>query len=500
MGDVISFPGKDPPATTDVEALAHQLMEQAGSPQEALRLLQEMTGVGLFGSTLREPRFRRPDLLLQRDERVCYVVRIDLDGARPPIWRRLRLASDLTLDQVHQVLQIAMGWTDSHLHHFVMGPDTKDMWVEPFVTPFDIEEGEDGIPEADVRLDQVVSEPGHRLFYVYDFGDSWHHTLKLERVEPWDDDAPVAECVAGRRACPPEDVGGLGGYGDVCELLAGRTPAHMADDPEWCERVLAWLPPGYDPAVFSVDDVNAQLAEGPIPDLTEWHPAITDLLLRCGGSGLSGMGRLITYALRAGGELSDEQVAAAVSPYRTLVAALGDGVTLTAAGYLPPRIVEQLVTELDLKDRWIGRSTREDSTYPILQLRESATKLGLARKHRGRLSATNIARRFFDDPRRLLAHIGSRLPYGRPEEQDAGMLTLLYAAADAPDDPELDPISLMADIGWRVMGDHFARAVVTWSSETLATLEILGGRGLWSRVEAPGLAATARALLSRPGR
>lgn len=84
----------------------------------------------------------RPTLLEPRRDSARFVVRLDLDDAKPPIWRRLRLGSDVTLSELHDILQIAMGWTDSHLNHFQMGPDAKDFQVVPFLTPFDLKEGE----------------------------------------------------------------------------------------------------------------------------------------------------------------------------------------------------------------------------------------------------------------------------------------------------------------------------------------------------------------------
>ena len=136
---------------------------------------------------------------------------------------------------MHDVIQSAMGWSDMHLHHFQMGPDAKDFRVVPFLTPFDLEEGEtDGTLEADVRLDQVIAKPGHRLFYEYDFGDSWHHTIKLEKVEPWVDGDPVAVCVTGRRACPPEAVSYT--HLDVYkrQLRASRGVVRVSHG--WCPR------------------------------------------------------------------------------------------------------------------------------------------------------------------------------------------------------------------------------------------------------------------------
>lgn len=179
-------------------------------------------------------------LLPQRKSRAAYVVRVDLDDARPPIWRRLRLASDMNLAHLHDILQVVMGWTNSHLHQFKMGPDTKDFRMTPFLTDYDVEEGETaGLHERDVRLDQVLAKPGQRLFYEYDFGDSWEHTIKLEKIEPWSENDPEATCVTGRRACPPEDVGGLPGYEEALATLRGES----GSDPEWTRELLGWLPP-----------------------------------------------------------------------------------------------------------------------------------------------------------------------------------------------------------------------------------------------------------------
>lgn len=135
--------------------------------------------------------------------------KVALDEAKPPIWRRLSLRGDLTLEQTHDYLQAAMGWTDSHLHHFEPGP-RKQRWTgKHFVTAFDLEEGEEGTPEADVRLDQVLRTTGDRLFYTYDFGDDWAHTITVETMRPATDEDPDALCHRAVRACPPEDVGGI---------------------------------------------------------------------------------------------------------------------------------------------------------------------------------------------------------------------------------------------------------------------------------------------------
>jgi Plasmid pRiA4b ORF-3-like protein len=165
-------------------------------------------------------------------------VRVDLEQAKPPIWRRLDVRSDIGLDVFHQVLQGVFGWTDSHLHRFALGGSPFDESTEPFLCPYDAEEGEDdGTPAKDVTLDETLSEPGDVLRYCYDYGDSWDLSIVLESVLPMVGSAPIAMCIDGRRAAPPEDCGGL------------RTAADLAEVFE-------------DPAQFDLDEINQALNSG----------------------------------------------------------------------------------------------------------------------------------------------------------------------------------------------------------------------------------------------
>ena len=113
------------------------------------------------------------------------------------MWRRLERASDLILDQVHEVIQVAFGWSDSHLHQFGSGLGHYNRETEHYLCPSQVQDGETGIPEEDVRLDEVLADVGDKLFYDYDFGDDWQHTIKLEAVLP--QRGPRAVCLAGRR-------------------------------------------------------------------------------------------------------------------------------------------------------------------------------------------------------------------------------------------------------------------------------------------------------------
>jgi len=174
-----------------------------------------------------------------------YTLKVTLREVRPPIWRRLRVAADFTLRDLHHVLQVALGWTDSHLHEFrVSGkrygmPDPAEDFGEPL------------LDEVDYRVGDLLKKGG-RAEYAYDFGDGWEHAIVVEDTVALDARAPRAECLAGARACPPEDCGGPHGYAELLEAIAD--PAH-----ERHEELREWVDPHFDPEKYDLDLVNRQL-------------------------------------------------------------------------------------------------------------------------------------------------------------------------------------------------------------------------------------------------
>ncbi|MGE0778275.1 plasmid pRiA4b ORF-3 family protein [Mycolicibacterium sp.] len=173
-----------------------------------LQKLMADAGRNVFAGVFDEPT---PEVRAAPERVRGFRVRIDLLYAKPPIWRRLDLPGDLMLDELHVVLQAAMGWQNTHLHKFGVGADPRTRAY--FVTGFDLGEGDEGVAEDRVRLDQVLFDKGDRLFYDYDFGDGWEHVLVVEDVV--DDLPPSPVSVKGKMACPPEDCGGLGGYEEL---------------------------------------------------------------------------------------------------------------------------------------------------------------------------------------------------------------------------------------------------------------------------------------------
>ncbi|MFL5804284.1 MAG: plasmid pRiA4b ORF-3 family protein [Roseiflexaceae bacterium] len=175
-----------------------------------------------------------------------YQLKVTLKGIRPPIWRRILLEPDTRLDRLHHILQDVMGWYDAHLHQFSVG---RTLYGVP---DSDFDFGPEVEDETQVALGQVAPRAKSKLTYEYDFGDGWEHELLVEKVLPADPAARYPICVAGARACPPEDCGGVWGYADLLETI--QNPDH----PEH-EEMLEWLGGEFDPEAFDLDAINRQL-------------------------------------------------------------------------------------------------------------------------------------------------------------------------------------------------------------------------------------------------
>lgn len=173
-----------------------------------------------------------------------YQIKVTLIDSKPPIWRRLLVPSTIKLEKLHDILQNAMGWTDFHLHQFQVG--------NQFFGVPDEENFEDMEDEALVKLNQVLKAEKDTMVYTYDFGDDWRHKIVLEKVLPVDPDVSLPCCTAGKRACPPEDCGGIWGYAELLEII------HDPEDPEH-QSMLGWLGKGFDSERFDMDAVNRRL-------------------------------------------------------------------------------------------------------------------------------------------------------------------------------------------------------------------------------------------------
>lgn len=423
------------------------------------------------------------DLPPAPDELRLLTFSIELKGVQPRIWRRLALRGDLTLDAVHPLLQAAMGWTDSHLHRFQ--PGSSHGYDEPyFVTPFDEEEeGDDGTHEADVRLDQVLRAPGDQLTYLYDFGDGWEHLLTLESVAPLTqtDRAPV--CLDGAGACPPEDVGGVPGYEEVADWLrAGARDADVPDGFDDAEHARGWLPPGYDPDVFDAAEATAEMQVWARGEHLLWHGLPQPLADLVQGLRDEGWVQATTWLTDLGPRLAvpldEDDVRGAAKPWQAVLDAVGEGTKLTAAGYLPPLMVEQIAQAAGVATWWIGKANREDLTWPVAALRQHTQDLGLLRKAKGTLTPTARARTAAHQPRALVAAVLERLPIGKGFDAHAGWFLLLgLATGESGAALDTGVAAMLTDRGWRTQdgAEIDSTQAGRGARETLDALESMAG-------------------------
>jgi hypothetical protein len=177
--------------------------------------------------------------------RCDYQLKITLSRSRPPIWRRVIVPDTMLLPEFHKVIQSAMGWEDYHLHEFNIGG-------QRFGVP-DLDWPTEVINESGVMLNQIFSAEKQKIGYLYDFGDSWEHAILLEKILPRIGVALPPRCVTGKRACPPEDCGGIYGYYHLLDVL--EDPQH----PEH-ESLAEWADDEIDPEYFDLTLINTRLA------------------------------------------------------------------------------------------------------------------------------------------------------------------------------------------------------------------------------------------------
>ncbi len=168
-------------------------------------------------------------------------LKVTLHDVVPPVWRRIEVPSSMTLGELSPVLEASMGWEGYHLHLFDIDGVTYGM-PDP---EWEIEDRD----ESRFRLGDVLPAAGRSMRWDYDFGDGWEHTVEVEAVVPVERGVTYPRCIAGERACPPEDCGGPWGYAELLEALANP------DHPDH-ERLREWAPLGFDPARFDLEETD----------------------------------------------------------------------------------------------------------------------------------------------------------------------------------------------------------------------------------------------------
>lgn len=179
--------------------------------------------------------------------KTAYQIKLELSDSEPKIWRRLVIPADMLLSDLHKVIQTAMGWTNSHLHQFIKGrvflepPSEEDFWDST------------GIDYTGYTINRLLEKKNDKIVYEYDFGDGWEHAITLEKViDGFDGALPV--CTAGALNCPPEDVGGIGGFQWFKKAI--QNPSHPDH-----EMYMEWGGEHYDPEYFDLDEINKMLQD-----------------------------------------------------------------------------------------------------------------------------------------------------------------------------------------------------------------------------------------------
>lgn len=195
-----------------------------------------------------------------------YLLKISLQNIEPEIWRRVIVPASITLDRLHDVIQIVMGWQDSHLYRIAIGRE-EFMEKPEMLGGFD---DFDAVTECGkVRLSDRVKKADTTFSYIYDFGDNWDHEITVEHndcfslLAPEQQDMEIAfedsvTCLEGERACPPEDVGGVPGYLEFCEAMNNPGTEEFEDYSTWYEGLYQSGEP-FDSEHFNIDVVNYML-------------------------------------------------------------------------------------------------------------------------------------------------------------------------------------------------------------------------------------------------
>lgn len=464
-------------SSSDDHAELLRQFNAAVAGQELADLHQVGVDPGPFGFGAPPPP--RPDLRHpRRAESALFRVRIEVEHAHPVIWRTVDIRQDTRLSLVHQVIQVAFGWEDRHLHRFSLGGGAFDRTSQLFLCPYDVEEGEDnGLPDRSVRLDETLKVPGDRLHYVYDYGDNWGLVLELEEVRTVTPTTPVARVVDGRWPSPPEDAGGIGSLTHMPQAA----PEIVIDD----------INAGFDARFYRLHaarvdewliEIIARLQDSPVAD---------DVNTR------------VETLLAEPIQLGPEDLEASLRPILWLLDRASEGLELTSSGYLRPTevaAISKVIPEMGASPVAAGR---EANTPQVLAFRELMQELGLIRKYTGRLVLSRLGRTLGQDPQRLWAHLVQHLaPSGETFEIELHLLVLFHAATTGDEQIHLaDLVAALTELEWRHQDRSPLQTFELLPIPALVLLGTLAGRR-WQKGEfqpITALAATlARAVLRLP--
>lgn len=369
-------------------------------------------------------------------------VHIELIGSDPLIWRKLEIPSSTRLDAAGHVLQIAMGWENCHLQgfhntdpyqHRPSAPDEVSWYEE-----YSLADGLPGELQEKTTLGEAFTRAGSALYFEYDFGDCWMHRLTVESSRIVSEENPMPKILGGAMRAPIEDSGGIGGWYEKLPALASSNPT-----PEQ-QEIIDWMhwrvgPEGtVDPAAFDLESCNRRIVARYAG--LEWNTLLGRWLFAqeplCREFTLTYVEKHGLKLVAEPGPLPDWFIQNLMRPYQELITLCqGDGIKLTAAGWIPPVKVGELVANLNWEGIDYESSAKKlESNMPtVMMLRESATTQRLVRKYNGRLVATKLGQKLSADPNGLAKHLldGISAYPGPKLEQDEDMANWLSHAIGA---------------------------------------------------------------------
>lgn len=409
-----------------------------------------------------------------------YTLKVHLHGSDPLIWRRLEVDGAMSLEQFHLVLQATLGWTNSHLHAFSSanpferslgstGASTLN-WLDAQ----SIAEGLDGQDERHTTIAQTFELAAGTLWYQYDFGDSWMHTITVESTRSADPGESIANVLDGAMRVPLEDSGGLHGWYEMLKLENEKSEL------EGREYLLEWLRAhaGYfssvDPELFDVAAANLQLRllmGGTQPDKSRNYEETLKPEIFAKGIAATWISTVHVHAglvlsntlLELGINVLEAPTAPAMpadapramsSILWWIEACTGTGLPLTAAGYLSPSVIPEVIAGIGWEhDDFVQFGAKaEVHLHTLHEFRLALIEMSLLKVHGKKLISTPAALRLAQEPAKLWAHLAKRVLNSKRERDiyDATMLALIAAAG--PGEADRKTITARINEGMGLLG------------------------------------------------